>query len=107
MTGERKWTVDYPLPGLGSVLTTGGGLVFNGDPEGIVRAYDADDGSVLWQFRAGSGIRSGLVSYAVDGKQYLAVPSGWGSLAPGFMASVFPRVKELQGGATMVVFALD
>ena len=107
VTGERKWTVDYPLPGLGSVLTTGGGLVFNGDPEGIVRAYDADDGSVLWQFRVGSGIRSGLISYAVKGKQYVAVPSGWGSLAPGFMASVFPRVKELQGGATMVVFALD
>ena len=89
------------------MLTTGGGLVFNGDPLGIVRAFDADDGKVLWSFNTGSGLRSGIVSYAVDGKQYIVVPSGWGSLAPGFMASVFPRVKELQGGATMVVFALD
>jgi len=106
-TGKLKWSVKYPIPGLGSVLTTGGGLVFNGDPDGFVRAYDADNGQELWKFQTGSGIRGGIISYAVNGKQYIAVPSGWGSLAPGFMASAFPRLKELTGGATMMVFAVD
>lgn len=107
LTGKLKWSIKYPIPGLGSVLTTGGGLVFNGDPHGIVRAYDADNGNELWKFQTGSGIRAGIISYAVKGKQYIAVPSGWGSLAPGFMASAFPTITELTGGAAMVVFALD
>jgi alcohol dehydrogenase (cytochrome c) len=107
LTGKLKWSVNYAIPGLGGVLTTGGGLVFNGDPFGYVRAYDAEDGKELWQFQTGSGIRAGIISYAVNGKQYIAVPSGWGSLAPGFMASAFPKIKDLTGGAAMVVFALD
>ena len=107
ITGELKWTVDYPIPGLGSVLTTGGGLVFNGDPKGIVHAYNAATGEELWSFNTGSGIRSGIVSYAVDGKQYLLVPSGFGSHAPGFMASAFPAVQGLPGGAVLVAFTLD
>ena len=41
ITGARKWTYEVDLPPLGSVLTTGGGLVFNGDPLGVVRAFDA------------------------------------------------------------------
>lgn len=107
LTGKVKWSVNYPIPGLGGVLTTGGGLVFNGDAEGFVRAYDADNGNELWKFQTGSGIRAGIISYAVNGKQYIAVPSGWGSLAPGFMASVWPKIKDVTGGAAMVVFALD
>jgi alcohol dehydrogenase (cytochrome c) len=107
LTGKLKWSIPYAIPGLGSVLTTGGGLVFNGDPEGFVHAYDADNGAELWKFQTGSGIRGGIISYAVKGKQYIAVPSGWGSLAPGFMASAFPAVKTLNGGAAMVVFALE
>lgn len=106
-TGKLKWSVKYPIPGLGGVLSTGGGLVFNGDPAGYVRAYDADSGAELWKFQTGSGIRAGIISYAVNGRQYIAVPSGWGSLAPGFMASAFPKIKDVQGGAAMVVFALD
>jgi len=107
LTGKLKWSVKYPIPGLGSVLTTGGGLVFNGDAQGFVHAYDAERGTEVWKFQTGSGIRGGIISYAVKGKQYIAVPSGWGSLAPGFMASAFPAVKQLTGGAAMVVFALD
>ncbi|VFU08774.1 pyrroloquinoline quinone-dependent dehydrogenase [Methylocella tundrae] len=107
ITGKLKWSVPYSIPGLGGVLTTGGGLVFNGDPQGLVHAYDAENGKELWHFNVGSGVRAGIISYAVNGKQYIAVPAGWGSLAPGFMASAFPEVGKLQGGAAMVVFALD
>lgn len=107
LTGKTAWSIDYPLPGLGSVLATAGNLVFNGDPFGVVHAYDAANGKELWNFRTGSGIRAGIVSYAVNGKQYILVPSGWGSLAPGFMASAFPEVSGLPGGSTLIAFTLE
>jgi len=106
ITGELKWTVDYPLPGLGSVLTTGGNLVFNGDPKGMIFAYDAKTGKEVWQFNAGSGLRGGIVSYAVNGKQYIVAATGLGSHAPGFMASAFPEISGLPGGAALIAFTL-
>ena len=106
-TGHVAWKVNYPIPGLGDVLTTAGGLVLNGDPEGLVHAYDAKSGQELWHFNVGSGIRGGIISYAVNGKQYIAVASGFGSLAPGFMASAFPGIDKLQGGSAVVVFSLN
>ncbi len=106
-TGKVAWKIVYPIPGLGDVLTTAGGLVFNGDPEGIVHAYDARTGQQLWHFNVGSGVRGGIVSYSVNGKQYIAVTSGFGSLAPGFMASAFPSITKLQAGSAIVVFSLN
>jgi alcohol dehydrogenase (cytochrome c) len=107
VTGELKWSVSYEMPALSSVLATGGGLVFNGDMEGNIFAYDAESGQQLWTFHAGSGLRGGPISYAVDGKQYLVFPTGLGSHAPGFMASAFPKVKELPGGAALIAFTLE
>ncbi|MEQ8428056.1 MAG: PQQ-binding-like beta-propeller repeat protein [Gammaproteobacteria bacterium] len=106
MTGKPKWSINYDMPGYGSVMTTKGGLVFNGDPYGYVYAYDADTGKTLWKFNTGSGIRGGIVSYSAGGKQYILVPSGWGSLAPGFAASAYPGIDKLPGGASLVAFEL-
>jgi alcohol dehydrogenase (cytochrome c) len=107
LTGERRWTYEMSVPLLGSVLTTGGGLVFNGDPFGTVRAFDADNGKVLWSFNTGSGLRSGIVSYALDGKQYILVPSGWGSFAAIVMPAAFPEFGNLPGASTLIAFTLD
>jgi alcohol dehydrogenase (cytochrome c) len=107
VTGARKWTYESELPSFGGVLTTGGGLVFNGDPLGIVRAFDADDGKVLWSFNTGSGVRSGIVSYAVDGKQYILVPSGWGSGAANEMPALFPELAGAPGASTLIAFAVE
>ncbi|HSV71287.1 MAG TPA: PQQ-binding-like beta-propeller repeat protein [Methylibium sp.] len=106
-TGKRVWSVDYPLPGLGSVLVTAGDLVFNGDPYGDVHAYAAATGKELWRFNTGSGIRAGIISYAAGGKQYLLVPTGFGSLFPGFAAGLFPEFKQLNGGAAILAFTLE
>lgn len=107
ITGKVKWSLRYDLPPLSSVLTTAGGLVFTGDMEGRIYAYDADDGAELWRFSAGSGIRGGPVSYAAGGRQYIVVPTGLGSHAPGFLAGAFPRIKDLSGGAALIAFTLD
>jgi alcohol dehydrogenase (cytochrome c) len=106
ITGQRKWTYEMDIPSLGSVLTTGGGLVFNGDPLGIIRAFDTENGKLLWSFNTGSGLRSGLVSYAIDGKQYILVPSGWGSYAAILLPPLFPELKNVPGASTLIAFTL-
>lgn len=106
-TGKRAWTVDYPLPGLGGVLVTAGDLVFNGDSRGLVHAYEAKSGQELWSFNTGSGIRAGIMSYSAGGKQYILVPSGMGSLFPGFIGGLYPEFKTLNGGAAVMAFTLE
>src|SRR4051812_9658147 len=82
-------------------------LVFNGDPFGTVRAFDADNGKILWSFNTGSGLHSGIVSYAINDKQYILVPSGWGSFASLIMPSVFPELAGLPSAATLIALSLD
>jgi alcohol dehydrogenase (cytochrome c) len=106
VTGKCAWTHEMEVPSFSSVLSTGGGLVFNGDPLGTLHAHDADTGKVLWSFRTGSGMRSGIVSYAVDGKQFILVPSGWGSYAAILLPAVFPQFSKVQGAATLIAFTL-
>jgi alcohol dehydrogenase (cytochrome c) len=106
LTGERKWSYEMDVPGFASALTTGGGLVFNGDPLGILRAFDADTGKVLWTFNTGSGMRSGIISYAVDGEQYILVPSGWGSYAAILLPPLFPQLAKIPAASTLIAFKL-
>src|SRR5690606_36688513 len=77
-TGEKKWTVKAPSPFTSGILTTAGGLVFAGTPEGKFSAYDAKSGKELWFYQTGSGIVGSPMTFANDGRQYVAVPSGWG-----------------------------
>ena len=106
-TGKVKWKKRFELPPISSVLTTGGGLVFMGDMVGKLHAFDADDGKELWTFAAGSGARGGPVSYAVNGKQYIVIPTGLGSHVPGFLAGAFPQIKNLPGGAALIALTLE
>lgn len=107
MTGKVKWKVDYDIPGLSHVLATKGGLVFNGDSHGWLRAYDDQTGKELWNFNTGSGLRGGITSYMAGGKQYILVAAGFGSLFPGFASSVWPEFKDVRGGATLIAFEVE
>src|SRR3989440_9276 len=107
VTGALKWSVNYPVPPLGSLLATGGELVFLGDMEGRVHAHDAETGQDLWSFNNGSGHRGGIISYAVGGKQYVAVASGTGSLVADAYAGLYPeRLGHYAYSAAVVVFTL-
>jgi alcohol dehydrogenase (cytochrome c) len=98
--------VPYKYLLLASVLATAGDLVFTGDPEGNFFALDARSGAKLWSYQTGAGHRGSSVSYAVNGRQYIATPTGWQQAITGAFASrTFPD-QTFRGGSTLVVFAL-
>ena len=107
LTGERKWSYPYKYLLLSSILATAGKLVFSGDPEGHFFALDATSGKELWRFQTGAGHRGSAVTYAVNGRQYIATPTGWGSIIGGMAAGLFPGAGEnWRSGSTIIVFAL-
>jgi len=101
-TNEEVWRFSWHLPISSSVLATGGDLVFCGTPSGEFNAFDARTGDLLWQFQTGSGHHSSPTTYSVDGKQYIAVPVGWGSWVEGFA----PGMMGGPHGDALFVFAL-
>ncbi|MDH3272896.1 MAG: PQQ-binding-like beta-propeller repeat protein, partial [Gemmatimonadota bacterium] len=109
-TGRQMWKVDFPTLNWGPVLTTGGGLVFQGGtPDRRFRAFDARTGEEVWSETLSSGVMGVPVSFAVDGVQYVAVQSGWG-VDP---ASMTRRIDGVRGtythvpaGGVVWVFAL-
>jgi alcohol dehydrogenase (cytochrome c) len=100
--GEEKWRWRNEIPMCASVLATGGDLVFAGEPSGEFNALDARTGEQLWQFQCGSGHHSSPTTYMLDGRQYIAVPVGWGGWVEGFL----PGMLGAGHGSALIVFAL-
>ena len=106
VTGERKWTAPATTWILASLLATAGDLIFTGDPEGNFFALDAKTGARLWSFQTGAGHRGSAVTYAVGGRQYIATPTGWGSVAGAAHKAFFPGAPDARPGSALMVFAL-
>ena len=113
-TGKKVWTHTFATShNWGPMLATGGDLVFSGGTnDQMFRAYDARNGKVLWQFPTNSGVLSQPTSFSVDGKQYIAVMSGFGvdargvqgTLTRGLAPGVLAPVPE---GGSIWVFGLN
>lgn len=105
---QRKvWGIKEDLPYLGGAMSTGGGLVFYGNTHGVLKAVDAQNGKVLWEFKAGSGINQSPVTYMLDGRQYLAVVSGRIKGPPSFIGEIGARVINASPeGGSLIVFTL-
>lgn len=94
--GTVRWTVRTPKPMVAGITATAGGLVFTGDLDGQVLAYDVTSGKVLWSRSAGGAIGGGVISYQAGGKQFVAAAAGLNS-----------PIWPVRGGpARVVVYAL-
>ena len=87
----------------GGVMTSAGGLVFQGTAYGKFVAYDASDGKKLWEYNVGSGVIAPPVTYMIDGKQYVSIAVGWGGGIP----ALWVRFTEESYPGTIFTFALD
>ena len=102
-TGETTWLHEQRAATL-SLLTTGGGLVFGGDANGRFRAFDQETGDVLWEVNLGSPVSGFPVSFAVDGRQYVAVSTGGAATTASFL-QLTPELRPSNGN-NLFVFAL-
>ncbi|MCE2515876.1 MAG: PQQ-binding-like beta-propeller repeat protein, partial [Acidobacteria bacterium] len=98
-TGETAWVREQRAATM-SLVATGGGLVFGGDVNGRFRALDHETGEVLWEVNLGSPVSGFPITYAVDGRQYVAVSTGTARFL-----NLTPELRPSQGN-NLFVFAL-
>ncbi len=91
-------------PDNGAVLATDGGLIFHGDLNRRLRAFDAATGAQLWQAILGGPISNSTITYAIHGKQYVLVMTGDGLLNQGLAAQA--GIKTVAGHNEIYAFAL-
>ena len=94
-TGKVAWKYRTAKPMIGGALATAGGVVFTGTADKEFLALDAKSGRRLWRHVADGGVNAPPISYAIDGKQYVAVAAG------GNYQINAPRNDEV------IVFSLD
>src|SRR6188474_2879794 len=102
-TGKVLWKYEQRA-GMLSLVTMAGGMVMGGDAAGIFRAWDDRTGKVLWEVNLGAPVSGYPISYVVDNKQYIAVPTG-GSLVAGSTNRLTPELKPSQT-SNVYIFAL-
>ena len=102
-TGEITWTYEQRAATT-SLVTTGGGLVFGGDANGRFRALDQETGGVLWEINLGSSVTGFPITYAVDGRQYVAASTGTAGTTSAHMR-LTPELRSSRGN-NIFVFAL-
>ncbi len=114
-TRELLWDFREAVTPASGALATAGGLVFVGALDKSFKAFDDATGTVLWQTDAGDIPASFPITYAVDGRQYVAVVVGQPSLHAnifmgvinGFLGAASPLATMQRGGAAVVVYALQ
>lgn len=101
-TGRKTKLATFPLLNEAGLVSTAGNLLLTAHVDGRVMAYDQDNGAELWTFNTGSSIAAPVMTYAIDGKQYVAVVVGGGRGS----VSGLPASGVLGGNSTVYVFGL-
>lgn len=106
-TGETIWKWEQRAALGGGIMSTATGLLFSGDINRRFRAFDDMTGDILWETILSGPVSGHPVSYAVDGKQYLAISVGGGTLQEGNFGPLTPEVQIRRGSNAVYVFAVN
>ena len=104
-TGETLWSHEQRAPIYGSLLATGGDLIFSGDVVRRFRAFDAGTGTVVWQTILNGPVSARPMTYSVGGRQYVAIGAGGITQGTSFL-QLTPELTTPSGSNTLFVFAL-
>lgn len=106
-TMNESWSVEQRAPFLTAALTTAGGLVFIGDYDRTVHAFDVDTGEELWRTRLATSVQGFPASFAIDGEQYIAISTGRQGGSPWRIGDFLtPDLVSPNGHNAMYVFKL-
>ena len=90
----------------GGILSTAGNLVFQGNADGELVAYNATSGDRLWSAPTQTGVLAPPVTYSIDGEQYIAVVAGWGAVYANFLGAVLNPAGDKRNVSRILAFKL-
>ena len=103
---EAIWAVNHELPMNGGVMSSAGGLVFQGTATGQFNAYAAYTGKRLWSYDVQTSVQAPPVSYRLDGKQYILAAVGGSGIAR-FMVPLYGTGEKALGPSRLIAFTLE
>ena len=101
---KARFTIEHPYFWNAGILSTAGGLIFQGAAQGEFAAYSAADGKKLWSYRTDNGVIAAPMTYEIDGEQYVAQMVGYGGAGALSAPFVLPDRPRLPG--RLLVFKL-
>jgi alcohol dehydrogenase (cytochrome c) len=106
-TMKTVWSTRQRASVTSAVLSTAGGVVFAGDADRWFKAYDDATGKVLWQMRLNDAVNAFPITYAVNGKQYVAVVAGFGGPRIGNLRQLTTEIQNPRGGGSAALWVFE